>query len=169
MWRKGHSIGEVVMVPAEWQSVVIGLALLLLIGAIAVSAIRKYPVDDALKVVGALAGLLGVVTGAFTTYFFTRQPLIEARQQVALYKTALQTDLVAANSAAKSANEAAAGAQSTANQALSTAQSNSTAIEAVSEKIDRMFKKSVSQPVESPTRTPSLLAKNDIARQPNSK
>ena len=37
------------------------------------------------------------------------------------------------------------GAQSTANQALSTAQSNSTAIEAINEKIDRMFKKSVSK------------------------
>ena len=35
--------------------------------------------------------------------------------------------------------------QSTANQALSTAQSNSTAIEAINEKIDRMFKKSVSK------------------------
>jgi hypothetical protein len=42
-------------------------------------------------------------------------------------------------------SSAASGAQSTANQALSTAQSNSTAIEAINEKIDRMFKKSVSK------------------------
>ncbi len=51
----------------------------------------------------------------------------------------------AAASAAASAQSAASGAQSTANQALSTAQSNSTAIEAINEKIDRMFKKSVSK------------------------
>jgi murein lipoprotein len=51
----------------------------------------------------------------------------------------------AAQSAAASAQSAASGAQSTANQALSTAQSNSTAIEAINEKIDRMFKKSVSK------------------------
>jgi len=51
----------------------------------------------------------------------------------------------AAQAAANSAQSAAAGAQSTANQALSTAQANSTAIEAINEKIDRMFKKSVSK------------------------
>ena len=55
------------------------------------------------------------------------------------------SDAAAANSAAASAQSAASGAQSTANQALSTSQSNSTAIEAINEKIDRMFKKSVSK------------------------
>jgi murein lipoprotein len=55
------------------------------------------------------------------------------------------SDAAAANSAAAAAQSAASGAQSTANQALSTAQSNSTAIEAINEKIDRMFKKSVSK------------------------
>jgi murein lipoprotein len=57
----------------------------------------------------------------------------------------LQSEVAAANSAAASAQSAASGAQSTANQALSTAQANSTAIEAINEKIDRMFKKSVSK------------------------
>ena len=55
------------------------------------------------------------------------------------------SDAAAANSAAAAAQSAASGAQSTANQALSTGQSNSTAIEAINEKIDRMFKKSVSK------------------------
>jgi hypothetical protein len=55
------------------------------------------------------------------------------------------SDAAGASSAAASASSAASGAQSTANQALSTAQSNSTAIEAINEKIDRMFKKSVSK------------------------
>jgi Alanine-zipper, major outer membrane lipoprotein len=55
------------------------------------------------------------------------------------------SDAAAAQSAAASASSAASGAQSTANQALSTSQSNSTAIEAINEKIDRMFKKSVSK------------------------
>ena len=54
-------------------------------------------------------------------------------------------DAAAAKSAAASASSAASGAQSTANQALSMSQSNSTAIEAINEKIDRMFKKSVSK------------------------
>ena len=55
------------------------------------------------------------------------------------------SEAAAAQSAAASAQSAASGAQSTANQALSTAQSNSTAIEAINEKIDRMCKKSVSK------------------------
>jgi hypothetical protein len=55
------------------------------------------------------------------------------------------SDAAAANSAAASASQAAAGAQSTANQALSTAQSHQSAIDAINEKIDRVFKKSVSK------------------------
>jgi murein lipoprotein len=57
----------------------------------------------------------------------------------------MQQEITAAQSAASAAQSAASAAQSTANQALSTAQSNSTAIEAINEKIDRMFKKSVSK------------------------
>jgi len=51
----------------------------------------------------------------------------------------------AAQAAASAASSAAAGAQSTANQALSLGQANQTAIEAINEKIDRIFKKSVSK------------------------
>ncbi len=55
------------------------------------------------------------------------------------------SEAAAALSAAQSAGSAAAGAQSTANQALAAAQKNSTDIDAVNEKIDRMFKKSLSK------------------------
>ena len=55
------------------------------------------------------------------------------------------SEAAAARAAAAAAQSAASGAQSTANQALSMGQSNSTAIEAINEKIDRMFKKSVSK------------------------
>jgi hypothetical protein len=50
-----------------------------------------------------------------------------------------------ASSAAAAAQSTASGAQSTANQALSLGQANQTAIEAINEKIDRVFKKSVSK------------------------
>jgi murein lipoprotein len=56
-----------------------------------------------------------------------------------------ESDAVAAKSAAASAGSAATGAQGTANQALAAAQANSTAIEALNEKIDRMFHKSLSK------------------------
>ena len=55
------------------------------------------------------------------------------------------SEAAAAQAAAASAQSAASGAQSTANQALSCCQTNTTAVEAINEKIDRMFKKSVSK------------------------
>ena len=46
---------------------------------------------------------------------------------------------------AQAANTAAAGAQSTANQALAAAQAAQAAVDATNEKIDRMFKRSISK------------------------
>jgi hypothetical protein len=50
-----------------------------------------------------------------------------------------------AASSAQSAQQAASGAQSTANQALAAAQASQSAVDATNEKIDRMFKRSVSK------------------------
>ncbi len=50
-----------------------------------------------------------------------------------------------ASSAASAAQSAANGAQSTANQALSAAQASQSCCDATNEKIDRMFKKSMSK------------------------
>jgi murein lipoprotein len=64
----------------------------------------------------------------------------------------LQADVQAAKasadqaaSAAQQASQAASGAQSTANQALAAAQAAQSAVDATNEKIDRMFKRSVSK------------------------
>ncbi len=51
----------------------------------------------------------------------------------------------AANNNANAAKSAAAAAQSTANQALQAAQASQACCDATNEKIDRMFKKSVSK------------------------
>ncbi|MGH8309420.1 MAG: Lpp/OprI family alanine-zipper lipoprotein [Steroidobacteraceae bacterium] len=50
-----------------------------------------------------------------------------------------------ANSTAQSANQAASGAQSTANQALAAAQASQSCCDATNEKIDRMFRRSISK------------------------
>jgi hypothetical protein len=50
-----------------------------------------------------------------------------------------------ASSAAQSASQAASGAQSTANQALAAAQASQSCCDATNEKIDRMFRRSVSK------------------------
>jgi hypothetical protein len=64
----------------------------------------------------------------------------------------LQSDVQAAkqsadqaNSAAQSAGQAASGAQSTANQALAASQASQSCCDATNEKIDRMFRRSVSK------------------------
>jgi hypothetical protein len=63
-----------------WPSAVVATALLATIAAIAIAAIVRYSVDDALKVWSALGTLVGVVTGAFVTYFFTRGAVQHARR-----------------------------------------------------------------------------------------
>jgi multidrug resistance efflux pump len=64
----------------------------------------------------------------------------------------LQTDVQSAkasadqaNSTAQSASQAASGAQSTANQALAASQASQSCCDATNEKIDRMFRRSVSK------------------------
>jgi hypothetical protein len=49
------------------------------ITAIAIAAIARYTVEDALKVWTGLNGLIGVITGAAATYFFTRPAATKAQ------------------------------------------------------------------------------------------
>jgi uncharacterized membrane protein YdjX (TVP38/TMEM64 family) len=64
-----------------WPSAVVAVALLLIIGAVTIAAIAKYPVDEALKVWTALTAIVGVITGAFVSYFFTRGAVQNALDQ----------------------------------------------------------------------------------------
>lgn len=65
-----------------WPSALVASSIILLIGAITITAIIKYPTtEDALKIWAALAGIVGLVTGAFVTYFFTRAATQEAQDR----------------------------------------------------------------------------------------
>src|SRR6478672_535460 len=57
----------------EWPAVVVAVGILVLLGAVLVSATIRWTASDMRDLVGTLAPVLGVVTGAFVTYFFTRQ------------------------------------------------------------------------------------------------
>ena len=62
---------------------IVALGLLTLIGAITITAIVRYSsVEDALKFYSALSALVGVVTGAFVAYFFTRSTVQAATKTV---------------------------------------------------------------------------------------
>ena len=72
-------------------STIVALGILTLIAAIAVVAIHKYTADDALKVLGVLSGLFGVVTGTFVTYFFTREATVIAQQRTVVAEARAKT------------------------------------------------------------------------------
>jgi hypothetical protein len=68
--------------PVQWQSVVVAVAVIAVVGGIAIAAIVKYStVDEALKFWSALSGLVGLITGAFVTYFFSRGTIQQAQQE----------------------------------------------------------------------------------------
>jgi hypothetical protein len=58
---------------SDWPAVVVAMGILLLLGAVLVTATARWSAADVKDLFGSLAPVLGVVTGAFVTYFFTRQ------------------------------------------------------------------------------------------------
>jgi MFS superfamily sulfate permease-like transporter len=67
-----------------WPSTLVAIAVLTLVGWISVTVIQKYgTVDDMVKGMAVFSGLVGVITGAFVSYFFTHQTVEDARQSAA--------------------------------------------------------------------------------------
>jgi hypothetical protein len=60
-------------------STLVAITLLLVLGAILAIGATRYNEGDLVKLIGALGPLLGIVTGAFVTYFFTRQAVQHAQ------------------------------------------------------------------------------------------
>lgn len=70
-----------------WQSVVVAICIIGFVLTITVVAIKRYnTADDALKIIGAFSGILGIMSGAFVTYFFTRDSINEAKERANEYK-----------------------------------------------------------------------------------
>src|ERR1017187_6510524 len=103
------------------------------------------------SIVVKLAAAFAVVALAGCTDLKPMQADIDGlKQQVSKLQTEVDASKASADSAARAATanqaaQAASGAQSTANQALSAAQAAQSSVDATNEKIDRMFKKSVSK------------------------
>ena len=64
----------------SWPSAVVACALIVMVSAIGITAIIRYSVTDALKVWTALGPVIGVITGAFVTYFFTRKAVAAEKE-----------------------------------------------------------------------------------------
>jgi hypothetical protein len=67
---------------SKWPESAVAVALILLIGAVSVTGIARYQVEEFLKIWAALTGLVGIITGAIVTYFFTRASLDQAERRV---------------------------------------------------------------------------------------
>lgn len=63
---------------SDWPAVVVAMGIIVLLGAVLVTAAARWKASDFQDVVGSLAPVLGVVTGAFVTFFFTRQAAANA-------------------------------------------------------------------------------------------
>ena len=63
-----------------WPSAMVAIALIFLVAAVTVTAIIRYDVDSALEIWSSLGTVVGILTGAVVTYFFTRQTVAEAQR-----------------------------------------------------------------------------------------
>jgi murein lipoprotein len=103
--------------------------------------LMKYSIVATLKVGAAVLALVSAGCVSQKAVDEARAVADRAVQDAAAAKSAAD----AAANAANAAKSAAAAAQSTANQALQAAQASQACCDATNEKIDRMFKKSVSK------------------------
>jgi uncharacterized membrane-anchored protein YhcB (DUF1043 family) len=76
----------------SWQSTLIALAFILLVGAIFLTVYTHSGVDDALKTWAAIGTLVGVITGAIPTYFFGSAAVKAARDDANQAKQSLDTE-----------------------------------------------------------------------------
>jgi hypothetical protein len=99
-------------------------------------------IKNVLKV-GAAALILGLATGCANTT--TLDEVRATAEQAAADAAAAKTAAEAARAAADRASQQAASAQSTASQALTTANSAQSCCDANTERLERMFQKSMSK------------------------
>jgi Na+/glutamate symporter len=76
----------------SWQSTIIALALIALVGGIFIAVFEKEGVDSALKVWAAIGTLVGVVTGVVPTYFFGQRAVSTANQHLEQTKETLSQE-----------------------------------------------------------------------------
>jgi hypothetical protein len=66
-----------------WPSAIVACTFVALVGTVTTAAIVRYDVDAALKIWAALGSIVGVLTGAFVTYFFTSAAVAGAKENTA--------------------------------------------------------------------------------------
>ena len=91
----------------SWPSAAVGITMVVLVMAVTVAAIIRYPADDALKFWSALGPVIGVLTGAFVTYFFTRRTIATEQANTAAARKRAEESFAAAEELSRHVNSAA--------------------------------------------------------------
>jgi len=73
----------------KWPGAAVAIALMALVGAIAVAGLRYAP-DQFDKIWGALASLVGLITGVVATYFFTKEVSRQLATQLMVAQSRLE-------------------------------------------------------------------------------
>ena len=90
---RSHKIGNVgtpILAEVDTGSVVIGVALIVLIGAIMIAVIIRFDFDSVLKMWAGLGTLTGLLVGIMGTYFFTKDQIEQKDSQIRLTQNALR-------------------------------------------------------------------------------
>lgn len=74
---------------SQWPAAIVAISILLIIALLMIVTLLKHEFDDALKLLGALGSLIGLITGMAGTYFFTREQVVLAEQQASLAQSQL--------------------------------------------------------------------------------
>ncbi|HEU4872991.1 MAG TPA: hypothetical protein VFT44_07820 [Pyrinomonadaceae bacterium] len=73
----------------KWPGAAVAIALMALVGAIAVAGLRYAPAQFD-KIWGALASLVGLITGVVATYFFTKEVSRQSAKQLMVAQRRLE-------------------------------------------------------------------------------
>src|SRR5438876_4055682 len=73
MSTSNHSVFLLANGGVEWPSAVVAVAIILFLGVLMTVALKRFKMDEVLKLWAALGTIAGLVIGTFGTYFFTRE------------------------------------------------------------------------------------------------
>jgi hypothetical protein len=130
---------------------VVALGIIALVAGITISAIFHYDsVDDALKFWAGLTALVGVITGAFVSYFFTRGTVETAKQGLHTAEQGLQMAQESAQTSRQTAQAAQETAQAAQKKALENGQALSATLGLITDKrlLDEVMSQAVREALE---------------------
>jgi len=90
-----------ILANVEWPSAIVASVLIVCLTIILTAAVIRYKIDEVVKLAGYFTGFLGLLMGAFITYFFTREQAQRQELQIKTIESAFQASEEQKSTAAK--------------------------------------------------------------------